>query len=577
MRTEPLGSDRHHAVYWQFKGDPHRLYKQESTIQQAIAGPEPLLEEEEQSVALFKLFQSRPSNRSSTWSVYSTNTELFMLCEALDVRGEREKELKSKITAAFNVTQPEVIYATEGPYMGRKIKRTFGRKEVIGTVVGYLAATEEDPALWRVLHADGDEEDLEEHELQAGLQEDDAVIAPVQKKEEDELMDTDSEDEAAPVPLDPLIVRSNGLVKGANRLPPAIVGIPGICQELTRLATYVQTTLHKYHPKDTVGAVKTHLSELKATLRSADDFPDLRKAVLGLEAQIYTLQAVPDKKDAQQAALDKAKAKEAKAAMREEMVSEGWLFEGEQIGQRVRRFFKGFGTSDGTVLAVLPPSKSDDIILYRIAHDDGDEEDLDKEDLLRAIEHHQSNAEEDDQPQEEDEEADDEDSEVPEDIEEDNYDMFDAARLWPTYEVRRRWRACVKGAATVSELAWAIYALEQQAWQFNVLADIEATTPLLFMPEALKEAKDRTNRSARRTMQTSSSKQSGHSMLSPRKAKKRAMSEISRFADEEQVSRYPKRSSRHVQEEEEEYEDCEYTSTGRPTRGAAMRVSSYAE
>jgi hypothetical protein len=36
-------------------------------------------------------------------------------------------------------------------------------------VVGWLPATAGDAALWHVVHADGDEEDLEEHELTASL------------------------------------------------------------------------------------------------------------------------------------------------------------------------------------------------------------------------------------------------------------------------------------------------------------------------------------------------------------------------------------------------------------------------
>ena len=38
---------------------------------------------------------------------------------------------------------------------------------------GWLPAEGEDPALWRVVHADGDEEDLEEHELLRGLVDED--------------------------------------------------------------------------------------------------------------------------------------------------------------------------------------------------------------------------------------------------------------------------------------------------------------------------------------------------------------------------------------------------------------------
>ncbi len=42
---------------------------------------------------------------------------------------------------------------------------TFLIPYVIGTIVAWLPAEGDDPALWHVEHDDGDEEDLEEHEV----------------------------------------------------------------------------------------------------------------------------------------------------------------------------------------------------------------------------------------------------------------------------------------------------------------------------------------------------------------------------------------------------------------------------
>ena len=54
-------------------------------------------------------------------------------------------------------------------WLGRRISRSFpGVPTVVGRVVSWLPATQEDPALWRLRHEDGDEEDLEEHELEDG-------------------------------------------------------------------------------------------------------------------------------------------------------------------------------------------------------------------------------------------------------------------------------------------------------------------------------------------------------------------------------------------------------------------------
>ena len=44
------------------------------------------------------------------------------------------------------------------------------------------------------------------------------------------------------------------------------------------------------------------------------------------------------------------------------MISEGWLFEAganPYIGMRVRRFFVGFGKSDGVLVAYLAPERND--------------------------------------------------------------------------------------------------------------------------------------------------------------------------------------------------------------------------
>lgn len=54
-------------------------------------------------------------------------------------------------------------------WIGRRISRTFpGVPTVVGRVVAWLPETRSDQALWRLRHEDGDEEDLEEHELEEG-------------------------------------------------------------------------------------------------------------------------------------------------------------------------------------------------------------------------------------------------------------------------------------------------------------------------------------------------------------------------------------------------------------------------
>ena len=58
-------------------------------------------------------------------------------------------------------------YQLEGSeHVGQNLAKTFGRRTFLGTVVAWAAPAEEgEPALWRVVYHDGDEEDLEEAEL----------------------------------------------------------------------------------------------------------------------------------------------------------------------------------------------------------------------------------------------------------------------------------------------------------------------------------------------------------------------------------------------------------------------------
>jgi hypothetical protein len=85
---------------------------------------------------LCRLIASRPSARISKWGVYTAN-ELWSLCEALDDRGEREKELKAAIKARFDITEPPVVFFKSGSeHIGKAVVRTFGKK--VSSVVTFL-------------------------------------------------------------------------------------------------------------------------------------------------------------------------------------------------------------------------------------------------------------------------------------------------------------------------------------------------------------------------------------------------------------------------------------------------------
>lgn len=63
------------------------------------------------------------------WSVYSSPNEQWLLWDALDERGERERALKAAIKARFDIEEPKQVYDTTGSaYIGKRVKRIFGKK-----------------------------------------------------------------------------------------------------------------------------------------------------------------------------------------------------------------------------------------------------------------------------------------------------------------------------------------------------------------------------------------------------------------------------------------------------------------
>lgn len=339
-------------------------------------------------------------------------------------------------------------------------------------------------------------------------------------------------------------------------------------------------------------------------------------SLLAIEEAIYSLQSVPDKRDFEEKRRREEEQQQERAQQRAEMAKEGWIFwkqdqqeelpslpvsteeirssfspEAEEVeaflGQPVRRFFPRYGYSDGHVDGLLPASRNDGIALYRIVHDDGDEEDVDTPDLLRALLRRRQNVtkvsrdelaaeneQEQDQDQEEEEkgkdaeddaesEGTDSQSETGSDSSEEEEEDENMAgdRLWPTWEVRQRWRSFLRRAVLVSEVAWALFALEQQAYRFNLLAQDFSVLPQLFQPPSSSpsltaSSAKRTGKRQRTRSNSIGSEDSGrmeghHMLLSPRKARHSRLASLRGSAGRE-------------------------SATGRPQRSAARRVINYA-
>lgn len=219
VRTEPIGQDRYFRSYYCFEGDDRlfvqaerntvdlvklavdnglnlqkvlrdkkskksgtpskkRLLKSDTNSEDISTNQ---LEIEAPNVNPLLLEQNRPSRHDYVWSVFRSDVELWQLVEALDERGHRERALKNSIKARFDLQgEPPTpsVYLEEGsPYIGMKVKRTFGKGSdkyvMIGVITGWLPAVKDkntnDPAFWNVLYADGDSEDLDEKEVKQCL------------------------------------------------------------------------------------------------------------------------------------------------------------------------------------------------------------------------------------------------------------------------------------------------------------------------------------------------------------------------------------------------------------------------
>lgn len=414
-----------------------------------------------------------------------------------------------------------------------------------GLIVGWLPATKTDEALWHVQHLDGDEEDLDEKEVLEYLaqsEEDlaaaaasglgpstssaslsaaagkgsssaevidlcDEPVAAVKKSDSSSALtsstssrrerkpvdpQTGSDDEEAEFDMDveeevqkvkeeiPRIVQlQSGVYRGTPswRAPPLTnsVGASGLRLELSRVLNLMSDEL-KYRD----GALNRESRKLwDNSLREAETSAELRAPLLELENLVRNLQTVEDKRDAEEVRL-------AKEEEKKEMIEEGWIFENDvhgHIGKLARRFFKGFDSSDGQIVAYLPPEKNDSIALYHMQHNDGDSEDLELDDLLRAFRYYEQDAQEEDA--EDGDESDNEDdegsaSEGDESDEEEEEDRLHApgagATLWPTFEVRARWLAALGNAATLGEVALALHAFLEQATAFGMVAQDVANT-----------------------------------------------------------------------------------------------------
>ena len=96
--------------------------------------------------------------------------QVEQLVGSLDERGVCEGQLKRRLQTELSLILADISpdppqppstegWLTDGPHVGARIRMLFaGFGESEGTVVGYLPADGDDPALWHIEHDDGEEQ-----------------------------------------------------------------------------------------------------------------------------------------------------------------------------------------------------------------------------------------------------------------------------------------------------------------------------------------------------------------------------------------------------------------------------------
>ena len=277
-----------------------------------------------------------------------------------------------------------------------------------------------------------------------------------------------------------LVAYNKSIVIGNQGIKPFQIGIVGLRQELMRCQALLLDGLKRRgssYCKDREGK-----RAWENSVKASEELSELRSAVQELEAVVRSVQKGEDENDEIEAEREKAEA-------RAVMLKEGWRFEEpaditeedenikEQmgfIGKRLRRFFKGHGRSDGIIVGYLPSNKNEGMELWRMEHQDGDEEDLDRGDVLKSIRWFDENLFEDDEAPASDDDEEEEEF-IQEDVEEiERAEGDSAATLWPTAGVRARWLETLQRSRTVSEVAMALSTFIEHSRSFGIMDEYDA-------------------------------------------------------------------------------------------------------
>lgn len=243
----------------------------------------------------------------------------------------------------------------------------------VATVVDDLGETvaEAEDVLFHAVHDDGDEEDLEEHEVRAARQLYLDVMANGGEVPQAAIVAARRAAVAAAAAVGDT-VEDLGYVnkaerRGSARVTTSNLGVGGLREEILSLEDLIAEGLHKHGSP--WGANGGGRSSWLLSCRGSRNVVELAQLLALLEASVHDLQRMPDVHE-----------------------RKPWRTEGHEfIGQSARRFFPSIGASDGRISGWLPPEGDDPALWHMVHGDDDDEEDLDETEARFAIESYCAN------------------------------------------------------------------------------------------------------------------------------------------------------------------------------------------
>ncbi|CAM9440545.1 unnamed protein product [Pylaiella littoralis] len=275
--------------------------------------------------------------------------EFHTLIFSLERRGRREAEPRQTLEKKFDVAELErnvkesSRWQEEGSdYLGKRVKRVFGRRVAGATVVKWIPReSNQGLALWHLRHDDGDEEDLEKFEVTEGL-----AIAEAEDKQGSGPGSTVSAlvRDAVEKRLTQTFSEYMNRLNKMQAIKDRDLGLSALQEALLHREAGMLDDIKDRTRGYAKGAnASTPWGAWLRLVKDAAGVSDVKDAILMLEETLRGLKEGEDK-------------------MEGGRMAKGWNFSQDAhplIGRRCRRFFKEFGKSDCTVAAHLSAKNGD--------------------------------------------------------------------------------------------------------------------------------------------------------------------------------------------------------------------------